>query len=483
MEKEEKILSLYQTLIEDKRIIAPLTGPIHYFIYQNKIEEKELEESVNKNIEEINIYLTYQDSEAVLNSIDIIKKEYPMLYGLRQEIYDSIRRKAYKKNNIYKSFTKMQNDNTICAPLKKIISLYLSENLSEQEIEKSVSMEMNNLKYEKDKDIYDSVDKIKTEYPILYEMNQKNLDKIRRTSFETTKKDQKKIIKPKNTNSEENDVKTYKPIKPIPKNNDTIKKLIKGLAVVAVLLIVFNLGKWYSSSNNLDEGKTLSEATGQSYSDDFDYKYEVSEEEYGDYEDDFYDSETRGQSPIPSISATNTQNYLEYNYPDDFEVYEADGYSFGYPKNFYNHSEQMAYGYKLYADNGSTFEINVMPRYDSSITVEEEFENRYANILNRLYEPETIINKYDEQRDCKRFIVNGFTDEDITAAVYYLCNIYEDKIEVYELSTVLKGYTLEERNHANYILDTVYRLCSFSGTSYQPRTYTQVMNDDLGDKK
>ena len=33
------------------------------------------------------------------------------------------------------------------------------------------------------------------------------------------------------------------------------------------------------------------------------------------------------------------------------------------------------------------------------------------------------------------------------------------------------------------MLQYVYRMCSFSGTYYQPRSYEQMMDDDLGDKK
>ena len=41
----------------------------------------------------------------------------------------------------------------------------------------------------------------------------------------------------------------------------------------------------------------------------------------------------------------------------------------------------------------------------------------------------------------------------------------------------------EELNHANYILDTVYRTVSFSKSSYLPRSYNQFINEDMGQKK
>ena len=48
---------------------------------------------------------------------------------------------------------------------------------------------------------------------------------------------------------------------------------------------------------------------------------------------------------------------------------------------------------------------------------------------------------------------------------------------------VFVGYEKEELNHANYILDTVYRTVSFSKSSYLPRSYNQFINEDMGQKK
>ena len=58
-------------------------------------------------------------------------------------------------------------------------------------------------------------------------------------------------------------------------------------------------------------------------------------------------------------------------------------------------------------------------------------------------------------------------------------------IKIYPLHNIYVKICIkrEELNHANYILDTVYRTVSFSKSSYLPRSYNQFINEDMGEKK
>ena len=38
-------------------------------------------------------------------------------------------------------------------------------------------------------------------------------------------------------------------------------------------------------------------------------------------------------------------------------------------------------------------------------------------------------------------------------------------------------------NEIDYVVDCVYRFCSFSGGTYQPRSYQQFLDDNMGSKK
>ena len=200
-----------------------------------------------------------------------------------------------------------------------------------------------------------------------------------------------------------------------------------------------------------------------------------------DTEDDYSNSNSSSIS-MNYVDYSNIQDYLNYSSQSDFATFYADGYSFGYPKNFFNYAEETDYGYRLTADNGGSLTVAVYPR-SSDVPVKDHMERLYREKFSELYKTETVLHKYDSSENCGRFIVSGYRDSDKSAGVYTLYNVYEDKIETYSLVNIIHGYEKEELNHANYILDTVYRTVSFSRSSYRPRTYDQLMNNIMGQKK
>lgn len=578
----DEIFSLYLKMREDKRIIGPLIGPIHYFIYGSEMDEDEFEDAVQENLDAIDSYLTYEASQYVIESINIIKKEYSKLYECRKELYDDIYKIASEKDIIYKKFEELTNDNSVCEPLKKIIALWLSDDLSEEERENYFSIATSEMGYESPQTVYNSVNNIKNKYWVLYNLNIEFFEEVKDIANKSIKVNRKNNTEEKSINVEKNkpEPDNKKSVdggnnKPINNNNTNIKNsdisldieiflsshksLILALVLTSIIILAIylfgNKQEIYDDYSNYQYEYSNDEdySDYDSYYEDYEesnYDYMISdsdsrylsEDELRDYTKDelgyirneiyakhgyvFGDDKYQGyfdqkdwyerdpsfkgewqdfnqyeqanlklikslessvteenEVSMPYVDSLCEQNYLNYSYPYDFVIYEADGYSFGYPKDFYNYSKKTYYGYELYADNGSTLKVSVGPRVNTDLTLNEQFENMYNEAVDKLYQPETILRKKDKERGCKRFIVNGFTDNEMTAAVYYLCNLYEDKIEIYELSTTIKGYSLEEKYHTNYILDTVYRMCSFSGTYYQPRSYEQMMDDDLGDKK
>lgn len=201
-----------------------------------------------------------------------------------------------------------------------------------------------------------------------------------------------------------------------------------------------------------------------------------------DTEDDDYSDSNSSSISMNYVDYSNTQDYLNYSSQNDFATFYADGYSFGYPKNFFNYAEETDYGYRLTADNGGSLTVAVYPR-SSDVSVKDHMERLYREKFSELYKTETVLHKYDSSENCGRFIVSGYRDSDKSAGVYTLYNVYEDKIETYSLVNIIHGYEKEELNHANYILDTVYRTVSFSKSSYLPRSYNQFINEDMGQKK
>ena len=285
------------------------------------------------------------------------------------------------------------------------------------------------------------------------------------------------------------------------KAKKTINKLLIVAELAALVIIIFLLKDLFNQGNNKvsdiadkkggvyyeSENDTVPEQDENVYNNDEDKNQESNN---GTYQENSIDNDTESYDDFSNSSSismnyvdySNTQDYLNYSSQSDFATFYADGYSFGYPKNFFNYAEETDYGYRLTADNGGSLTVAVYPRH-SSMQVKDQLESLYREKFDELYYTETVLHKYDSDENYGRFIVSGFLDSDRSAGVYTLYNIYEDKIECYSLVNTIHGYEKEELNHANYILDTVYRTVSFSKSSYLPRSYNQFINEDMGQKK
>ena len=287
--------------------------------------------------------------------------------------------------------------------------------------------------------------------------------------------------------------------------NKKAKKAINKLLIVAELaalvIIIFLLKDLFNQGNNKvsdiadkkggvyyeSENDTVPEQDENVYNNDEDINQESNNSTYQensiDNDTESYDDFSNSSSiSMNYVDYSNTQDYLNYSSQSDFATFYADGYSFGYPKNFFNYAEKTDNGYRLTADNGGSLTVAVYPR-NSSMQVRDQVESLYREKFEELYYTETVLHKYDSDENYGRFIVSGFLDSDKSAGVYTLYNVYEDKIECYSLVNTIHGYEREELNHANYILDTVYRTVSFSKSSYLQRSYNQFINEDMGQKK
>ena len=285
------------------------------------------------------------------------------------------------------------------------------------------------------------------------------------------------------------------------KAKKTINKLLIVAEFVALVIIIFLLKDLFNQGNNKvsdiadkkggvyyeSENDTVPEQDENVYNNDEDKNQESNNSTYQensiDNDTESYDDFSNSSSiSMNYVDYSNTQDYLNYSSQSDFATFYSDGYSFGYPKNFFNYAEKTDNGYRLTADNGGSLTVAVYPR-NSSMQVRDQVESLYREKFEELYYTETVLHKYDSDENYGRFIVSGFLDSDKSAGVYTLYNVYEDKIECYSLVNTIHGYEREELNHANYILDTVYRTVSFSKSSYLPRSYNQFINEDMGQKK
>lgn len=112
--QKNKIYTLYKKLSNDENIIEPLKGPIYYFLFGNRYEEKEFEKLVKQNLDVIESYLFCDGIAEVKNSIDLLKKEYYELYKFKEQLYNEIYGLANDISNVTddKNYDLDSNDKT-----------------------------------------------------------------------------------------------------------------------------------------------------------------------------------------------------------------------------------------------------------------------------------------------------------------------------------------------------------------------------------
>ena len=81
-----------------------------------------------------------------------------------------------------------------------------------------------------------------------------------------------------------------------------------------------------------------------------------------------------------------------------------------------------------------------------------------------------------------RALIGGHLDSSQTAGEYLIAA--NNGTDTYQLEFLYTDPDSGDNYSAcNYVVDVVYRMCSFSGTSYKPRSYSQFCKEDMGSKK
>ena len=186
------------------------------------------------------------------------------------------------------------------------------------------------------------------------------------------------------------------------------------------------------------------------------------------------------QDGLPKVYEDASVDYSKVLSPDDYETFEAEeGYSFAYPKNFYNEVYTIDGGYSFNGDDGVS-EFEIYKADNTYSTVSDAIESYYDSAKNQMNVYDEIIHSPDKGT----LILGAKNNFDDDVYYYYLvkatgANVYVMKVTYpYDPSE-----SKESRNQKDYMVDCMYRYCSFSGGTYQPRTYQQFKNDDMGTKK
>lgn len=197
------------------------------------------------------------------------------------------------------------------------------------------------------------------------------------------------------------------------------------------------------------------------------------------------------QATTESIPQQKTLPYTDNAYmdesaclsPSSYEMASSgdDSFSFGYPKYMFNNcyiNEEETW-YSLFYNDSCKLYVFEEDNPGDPILNAQKLYNRYASQVDKVY-----FQKVSEQADDRgmaRALIGG-RDIDTGLQMYVIA-----------ANNGVKNYILEYRypdpdinneyDDSNYIVDCIYRYCSFGGGTYKPRSYQQFLVDDMGEKK
>ena len=177
--------------------------------------------------------------------------------------------------------------------------------------------------------------------------------------------------------------------------------------------------------------------------------------------------------------------------PEDYNTVTAkdDSFSFAYPKYLFNHGEvneegtSYTFSYKgNSASDSNEAELSVYTQENEGDPLQNARE-LYQNFSSEVYKK--YFKMYPSRVDSSgmaRTLIGASADSSEKTGVYIIAA--NDGKRDYILKFTYPDLDMtNDYNEIDYVVDCVYRFCSFSGGTYQPRSYQQFLDDNMGSKK
>ncbi|MCC8067202.1 MAG: Ig-like domain-containing protein [Clostridiales bacterium] len=191
-----------------------------------------------------------------------------------------------------------------------------------------------------------------------------------------------------------------------------------------------------------------------------------------------------------NIDSDTVSDYSANLDPDEYLYYDSPDFTFYYPASLYNYGTEDLESYTtvtgvnvrdvyLEGDDGvTTAHFNKSSRTDSGTTAEllQDVYVYYGSLLHGMSDI-----SYSDEYSC--FIITGYFDSAETEAAYILVRVNGEFVYCMEILFPYNGNSSsEDYLEKSYVVENIYRMCSFSGSSYKARTYTQFLNGEQGEK-
>lgn len=284
------------------------------------------------------------------------------------------------------------------------------------------------------------------------------------------------------------------------KATNTIIAVLVGVA--SVFVIVVGLLLWQIIQQNNDNKQTASSTTAttaattetttestvekiQEPDTSQETPTEKKEQQTTEGKSEIVQSETQINT-LPNVDNTsiNTNACLT---PSSYNILtSADSeFSFGYPKYMFNYSEvdDQKNSYRLsYEGSSDWLELYVYEEDNPGDPIKNA-KKLYDQYVSECYDTYFLKEpKKVDETGMVRGLIGGKADASGETGSYIIAA--NDGKKNYILEFYYPDPDIEyDYDDINYVVDCVYRYCSFSGGTYKPRTYQQFLKDDMGTKK
>ena len=187
----------------------------------------------------------------------------------------------------------------------------------------------------------------------------------------------------------------------------------------------------------------------------------------------------------------NNLNPYNYQYYES-EVYQ--GFNFYYPGDLYNDVDVTTNGYSdeygtileefvfRGSDNASKAVFQLKKR-ENTRTVAQETQKIFDYYENNIPGFQKLTFSNEDATKPGRIVVTGM-DSVGQVCDYILVTVTEEYIMTMRVVFPSDGkHETEDFKEKEYLVECMYRLCGFSGSSYKARTYVQFLNGESGEKK
>lgn len=175
-DKNNELYKEYDRMEEDNKILKPIKHGIYLYLFGEDMDEVTYKESSDIMYENMEYITKFEGSETIASLKRMIIK-YPLLYDVRKDFHEKLMNMALHSKVANEQFEQLKNDYRISNPIKRLIALYLSDVSDTERADyfDNIMEEMNN---EYQSSIHKSVNRLKTKYYQLYELNKNFFDKL-----------------------------------------------------------------------------------------------------------------------------------------------------------------------------------------------------------------------------------------------------------------------------------------------------------------